>query len=221
MTAADVNGDGKPDVVVVTEDAVIWYENPGWRKQDIIRGATVRDNVCIQPHDIDGDGRIDFALGAGWKPTDTKGASTLQWLGRDREGRWQVHPIAFEEPTLHRLRFGDVKGSGRKQLVVAALQGAEPRDQTGGKGRGFAYSFMTFPPRPAKTAWPARNRPTRRCIRSTISSSWTSTAMGATRSCWPRGKACSCSTAIRQDSGPRRKSAPATRRPIRSKGRAK
>ena len=31
VTAADVNGDGKPDIVVVTEDAVIWYENPSWR----------------------------------------------------------------------------------------------------------------------------------------------------------------------------------------------
>ena len=58
--------------MVVTEDAVIWYENPSWRKQDIVRKATARDNVCIQPHDIDGDGRIDFALGAGWRPTDTK-----------------------------------------------------------------------------------------------------------------------------------------------------
>ena len=63
VTVADVNSDGKPDVVVVTEDAVIWYENPNWSKHDIVRGATARDNVCIQPHDIDGDGRIDFALG--------------------------------------------------------------------------------------------------------------------------------------------------------------
>lgn len=81
VAAADVNGDQKLDIVVVTEDAVIWYENPGWRKQDIIRKATLRDNVCIQPHDIDGDGRVDFALGAGWQPTDTKSPGTLQWLG--------------------------------------------------------------------------------------------------------------------------------------------
>ena len=137
MTVADVNGDRKLDVVAVTEDAVVWYENPSWRKHDIIRKATARDNVCIQPHDIDGDGRIDFALGAGWRPPDTKNPSTLQWLGRDRAGRWQVHPIRFDEPTLHRLRWGDVKGTGKKQLVVAALAG--PRHQgpeLGGRGRG-------------------------------------------------------------------------------------
>ena len=32
VTVADVNGDQKPDVVAVTEDAVVWYENPSWRK---------------------------------------------------------------------------------------------------------------------------------------------------------------------------------------------
>ena len=28
VTVADVNGDQKLDVVAVTEDAVVWYENP-------------------------------------------------------------------------------------------------------------------------------------------------------------------------------------------------
>ena len=63
----------------------------------MIRGATARDNVCIQPHDIDGDGRVDFALGAGWRPPDTKDPSTLQWLGRDAGG-----PMAGPSDPLRR-----------------------------------------------------------------------------------------------------------------------
>src|SRR6516165_9804187 len=83
VTVADVDGNGKPDVIAVSEEAVFWYENPTWMKHEIIRGGTERDNVCIQAHDIDGDRRVDFALGAGWRPTDTARPSTLQWLGRD------------------------------------------------------------------------------------------------------------------------------------------
>jgi ubiquinone/menaquinone biosynthesis C-methylase UbiE len=155
VAVADVNGDQKLDVVGVTEDAVVWYENPGWRKYDLIRKATVRDNVCIQPHDIDGDGRVDFALGASWRPTDTKNASTLQWLGRDGDGHWQVHPIHFEEPTLHRLRWGDVKGTGRKQLVVAALQGRGTKGPDWGAGDGVRVVVYDVPDKPATASWPA------------------------------------------------------------------
>ena len=138
VTVADVNGDRKPDVVAVTEDAVVWYENPSWAKHDIIRKATARDNVCIQPHDIDGDGRVDFALGAGWRPPNTKDPSTLQWLGRDAEGRWQVHPIRYDEPTLHRLRWGSVKaGDGQETTGRRCLaRTRDERPELGGRGGG-------------------------------------------------------------------------------------
>lgn len=155
VTVADVDGNKKPDVVAVTEDAVVWYENPGWGRHDIIRKATARDNVCIQPQDIDGDGRVDFALGAGWHPSSTKDPSTLQWLGRDAEGRWQVHPIRYDEPTLHRLRWGTVKGqgTGKKQLVVAPLQGRGTRGPNWGAGDGVRVLVYDVPEKPSEAGW--------------------------------------------------------------------
>ena len=222
VTVADVNGDKKPDVVAVTEDAVVWYANPGWGRHDLIRQATERDNVCIQPHDVDGDGRIDFALGAGWRPPDTKNPSTLQWLGRDAEGRWQVHPIKYDEPTLHRLRWGKVKGDadGRKQLVVAALQGAGRRGRTGGPGRGCGFSSTTSPP--ARPPPNGRSRsPTRRCTRSTTCSSSTSMATTATRSCSRRGRGSSSFVGAPTGAGRGPRSARATRSRGRRRGRAR
>jgi hypothetical protein len=40
VITADVNGDGKPDIVVVDQHRVIWYENPSWKVHTIISGKS-------------------------------------------------------------------------------------------------------------------------------------------------------------------------------------
>jgi hypothetical protein len=156
VTTADVNGDGKLDVVAVTEEAVVWFANPGWQKHTIIQGVTERDNVCIQPHDIDGDGKVDFALGASWQPVNTKTGGTLQWLrrsGDDVDKAWQVSPIGAE-PTLHRIRWGNVLGNGKKQLIVAPLQGRGTRPPNWGDGSGVRVLVYSVPDDPVRDSWP-------------------------------------------------------------------
>src|SRR4051812_17573710 len=76
----DVNGDRKTDIVVVDSHRVVWYENPTWKRRLIIDKTTKADNVCAAAYDIDGDGKLDLALGADWKPFNTKSGGTLQWL---------------------------------------------------------------------------------------------------------------------------------------------
>ena len=81
-TLLDMNGDRRTDIVVVDADRVVWYENPDWQVHTIIEAQTKRDNVCIAAHDIDGDGRIDFALGADWKPFNTAAGARSSGCGK-------------------------------------------------------------------------------------------------------------------------------------------
>jgi hypothetical protein len=155
LTLADVNADDKPDIVAVTENAVVWFENPSWRKRTIIENQTDRDNVCIAPADIDGDGLVDFALGAAWQPSNTQSGGTIQWLrrGKSLDGKWTVHPIS-SEPTTHRMRWGDVLGTGRPQLVVSPLQGRGTKGPNWGDGSGLRLLAFSIPKDPAKDSWP-------------------------------------------------------------------
>src|SRR3954452_13119059 len=57
VVVADVNGDGKPDIVVADANRVVWYENPSWKRRTMIEGAVPPDIDCIAACDIDRDGK--------------------------------------------------------------------------------------------------------------------------------------------------------------------
>jgi hypothetical protein len=151
----DVNGDGKKDIVVVDTTRVVWYENPTWKRRTIIEGLTRPDNVCIAAYDIDGDGQLDFALGADWKPFNTREGGTLQWLkrGKTLDEPWTIHPIGTE-PTVHRIRFADLDGGGKPALVVGPLMGqnstAKNNWMDGAPVRILAYQI---PKDPVRDRW--------------------------------------------------------------------
>src|SRR5438093_4194837 len=109
----DMNGDKRLDIAIVDSDRILWLENPNWNEHVILQGQTKKDNVCFAPYDIDGDGRLDFAVGADWQPTNTKSGGTIQWItgSNNPAGQWMLHPI-MEYPTTHRMNFADLDGDG-------------------------------------------------------------------------------------------------------------
>jgi len=122
MAVADVNADGKPDVLALSwgPPVVTWYENPTWKKRVLIEKEP-KELVVVEPLDVDGDGKTEFILGAGYRepPDPKKGGGEIYLLKRpdDIEKAWT--PLKLDAvPTLHRIHVLD-----GKDLVCSALHG--------------------------------------------------------------------------------------------------
>jgi hypothetical protein len=149
VTTADVNGDGKPDIVAISNTQLLWFENPGWTKHVVTERVTKFDNVTIAPHEIDGDGRLDFALGADWQSTNTESGGSLHWVTNGGVVR-----NLGSEPTLHRIKWMDIDGDGRMELVVVPLHGRGTKAPDWTQGQGARILVYRIPADPAKEPWP-------------------------------------------------------------------
>ncbi len=150
IAIADVDGDGKPDIILADQKTVQWYHNPDWKKHVIAENLTPQDNVCVAAQDIDGDGKCEIAVGAGWNPGDTVNSGAVFYLipPADRTQKWT--PVKLHhEPTVHRMHWAK-NPAGKWELIVKPLHGKGNKGGEGVGGRVLAYSMPTDP----KSAWP-------------------------------------------------------------------
>lgn len=128
LVAADLSGDGKPDLLVVDErgSELAWYENPTWERHVIARDVprTINVDLC----DYDGDGVPEIAMGHHFETTYERSVGNVVILdsGPDPRRPWNAREID-RIPTAHRLRWIDIHGDGRKVLLVAPMIGPGAR----------------------------------------------------------------------------------------------
>jgi len=124
VTIADVNHDGKLDIIPVAAGSpdFAWYENPTWEKHVMLNDK--RAMLWTAAADIDGDGIPEFALLAdfGRDPKTAKGSVWLVKSQGDPKAMWRLYPVG-NVPTAHRVAWADLEGDGKKEIVVAPLVG--------------------------------------------------------------------------------------------------
>ena len=126
---------------------------PDWKTTRNLEGAP-KLPVCVQPLDVDDDGKVELILGADWQPSNTKTGGTIWLLRRPSDLNQQWTPIKIdEEPTMHRMRVMDVDGRGTKELVCSPLQGRETKGPEWWNGSGVSLFLLRRPAKPFTEPW--------------------------------------------------------------------
>ena len=128
LSIGDVDGDNKPDIILADKKVFRWYRNPDWKAFTLAENLTVRDNVCIAARDIDGDGKVEIAVGAQWNPRETSDAAasgSVHVLLRPEDPTqvWEAVQLPHE-PTVHRMRWVR-HNNGSASLIVVPLHGRD------------------------------------------------------------------------------------------------
>ena len=152
LAIGDVDGDRKADILLADQKEIVWYKNPGtknapWKRYVMAANLTPQDNVCIAARDLNGDGRVEVAVGAGWNPAETSDSTksgAVFYLIRPQDPTQLWEPVRLpHEVTTHRMRWAKVGNA--YQLVVVPLHGLGNKN---GEGRGVRVWGYEFPVNP-------------------------------------------------------------------------
>jgi len=126
LVVADLNGDGKKDLIAVDEAAtqLAWFENqhPAWNRH--VLAVDVPRQLNADCWDVDGDGVPEVVLAYRFEPSPERSVGNVVLLhsGVDVRQPWTPREID-RVPTAHRVRWIDPEGNGKKVLLVAPVVG--------------------------------------------------------------------------------------------------
>ncbi|HTB14139.1 MAG TPA: FG-GAP repeat protein [Bryobacteraceae bacterium] len=117
VVAADLNHDGKPDLIALASGMtdLVWFENPTWQRHVIASGLTGMINLAIA------NDQIVLAYGFSTVYANSKGIVAVLKPNGDPRQPWTLTEID-RLPTSHRIRVANFDGS--QVFVNAPLIGA-------------------------------------------------------------------------------------------------
>jgi hypothetical protein len=154
---ADIDHDGLLDVVALSSASagLVWFKNPSWTKYTITTKAAKL--IHMDPHDVDGDGDLDLAFISDFDMNNTTAGGTISWAEGPADPTatqdWPLHAIGAI-PTSHRVRWADIDGDGKKELLALPIFGA---GSTGPAHAGAVQlTAFTMPADPKTGKWTAK-----------------------------------------------------------------
>ena len=119
---ADLNKDGKPDVIGLSQAVkdLSWYENPSWTPHILAKDLPGLVNLAF--YDIDHDGIPEIAIESSFsmQPARSQGIVSLLSHQGDPTGLWKVDHVD-SITTSHHIAWADLEGNGKKLLINAPL----------------------------------------------------------------------------------------------------
>ena len=113
----DFTGDGKVDVIAVSQGKTRLFVAPNWTEV-VLAETPERNFIHSETFDVDGDGDLDF-IGANYKP------GWIAWLEQPAnplKDRWPLRIVDDEVDGVHGLLKGDVDGDGKLDLLANSAQ---------------------------------------------------------------------------------------------------
>ena len=141
LAVADLDGDGKVDILLADSDRTVAYRGPNWEMRELTGKLTKKDHVCLCAKDLDGDNKAEVVVGAEWNPGDTKTSGAVFSLNGSadcfaKRGATEL----YREPTVHRMHWVGEQG-GKNFLAVLPLHGP---GNVSGEGEGI--NFLGYRP---------------------------------------------------------------------------
>lgn len=105
VAIGDVDGDGKPDILVADKRQIVWYRNPDWKKFVMAADLTLglgSDQVVVGWRNRNAQKKVGIRL---YLPPDAPGSA------------WKSHVIDDNTMACEDLKVADLDGDGRPDII--------------------------------------------------------------------------------------------------------